>query len=164
MKSKNPSKHRVPRGAAASGGRSGTGGRAITLDFVQYRIEAFNREQGGGVLVRKDRNGYTLVREESGMPIARLRPKDDKGQYEVLYWSPDTDRWRAVGLHGGTILALRRSPRFHRRRSHGLLLDVRGWFDGQARRQSCGAVARTELDGRTEGLQNRRQHPQSRPD
>ena len=50
MKSKNPSKQRVPRGAAASGGRSGTGGRAITLDFVQYRIEAFNREQGGGVI------------------------------------------------------------------------------------------------------------------
>ena len=50
MKSKNPSKQRVPRGAAASGGRSGTGARAITLDFVQYRIEAFNREQGGGVI------------------------------------------------------------------------------------------------------------------
>ena len=85
---------------------SGPRGRAITLDFVQYRIEAFNREQGGGVSVRKDRNGYTLVREETGMPVARLRPKDVKGQYEVLYWSPDTDRWRAVGLHGGTVLAL----------------------------------------------------------
>jgi hypothetical protein len=47
-----------------------------------------------------------LVREESGIPIARLRPREEKGQYEVLYWSPDTDRWRAVGLHGGTILSL----------------------------------------------------------
>ena len=24
----------------------------------------------------------------------------------MLYWSPDTDRWRAVGTHGGTVLAL----------------------------------------------------------
>ena len=107
MKSKNPPKHRVPRTGADSGGHVGaTGGRAITLDFVQYRIEAFNREQGGGVIVRKDRNGYTLVREETGVPVARLRLKDAKGNYEVLCWNPSTDRWRAVGLHGGTILAL----------------------------------------------------------
>jgi hypothetical protein len=106
MKSKNPSNHRVPGGTASSHGGSGLSKRAMILDFVQYRIEAFNREQGGGVSVRKDRNGYTLVREESGIPIARLRPREDKGQYEVLYWSPDTDRWRAVGLHGGTILSL----------------------------------------------------------
>src|ERR1700677_3377520 len=106
MKSKNPPKQRVPRGDAAAAGRSGTGGPAVILDLVQLRIEVFNREQGGGVLVRKDRNGYTLVREESGVPIARLRPKDDQGKYEVLYWNPETDRWRAVGLHGGTILRL----------------------------------------------------------
>ena len=106
MKSKNPSNQRARRDGAASGDRAGAGARAITLDFVQFRIEAFNREQGGGVVVRKDRNGYTLVREESGVPIARLRPKDANGKYEVLYWSPDTDRWRAVGLSGGTILAL----------------------------------------------------------
>jgi hypothetical protein len=106
MKSKNPSRRRVTGGAASSGDRSGPQGRAITLDFVQYRIEVFNREQGGGVTVRKDRNGYTLVREESGIPVARLRPREDKGQYEVLYWSPDTDRWRSVGLLGGTILSL----------------------------------------------------------
>ena len=107
MKSKNPSKHRVRGARTASGGHVGTtGGRAITLDLVQYRIEAFNREQGGGVIVRKDRNGYTLVREESGVPVARLRLKDSRGNYEVLCWSPGTDRWRAVGLHGGTVLAL----------------------------------------------------------
>jgi hypothetical protein len=104
MKSKNPSKQRVRRGGGTSRGQSSASARAITLDFVQYRIEAFNREQGGGVVVRKDRNGYTLVGEESGVPIARLRPKDTK--YEVLCWSPDTDRWRAVGLNGGTVLPL----------------------------------------------------------
>jgi hypothetical protein len=106
MKSKNPSKQRVRRGGGTSPGHSDVGARAITLDFVQHRIEIFNREQGGGVVVRKDRNGYTLVAEESGVPIARLRPKDPKGNYDVLYWSPDTDRWRAVGTTGGTILPL----------------------------------------------------------
>jgi hypothetical protein len=106
MKSKNPSDQRVRRGGGTSHGHSGAGARAITLDFVQFRIEAFNREQGGGVVVRKDRNGYTLVGEDTGVPIARLRPKDPKGNYEVLYWSPDTDRWRAVGENGGTTLPL----------------------------------------------------------
>ena len=106
MKSKNPSNQRARRDGAASGDRAGAGARAITLDFVQYRIEAFNREQGGGVVVRKDRNGYTLVGDESGVPIARLRPKDPSGKYEVLYWSADTDRWRAVGENGGTVLPL----------------------------------------------------------
>jgi hypothetical protein len=106
MKSKIPPKQRVRRGGPASGGHPSASARAITLDIVQYRIEVFNREQGGGVIVRKDRNGYTLVREESGVPVARLRPKDAKGNYEVLYWSPDTDRWRAVGSIGGTVLAL----------------------------------------------------------
>jgi hypothetical protein len=106
MKSKNPSKPRVPRSSAGSRSGPATTGRAITLDFVQFRIEAFNREQGGGVNVRKDRNGYTLVREDTGVPIARLRPKDAQGKYEVLYWSAETDRWRAVGTLGGTILPL----------------------------------------------------------
>jgi Protein of unknown function (DUF3024) len=106
MKSKNPTNQRFPRGAAGSGSRSDTTGRAMTLDFVQHRIEAFNREQGGGVIVRKDRNGYTLVRDDTGVPIARLRPKDTQGKYEVLYWNADTDRWRAVGTLGGTVLTL----------------------------------------------------------
>ena len=106
MKSKNPSKRRVPRGASASASRAGNGGRAVILDFVLHKIEAFNRELGGGVFVRKDRNGYTLIRDDTGVPIARLRPKDTKGHFEVLYWSPDTERWRTVGLFGGTILPL----------------------------------------------------------
>jgi hypothetical protein len=106
MKSKNPSKRRAPRGAPASASRADSGGRAIILDFVLHKIEAFNRELGGGVLARKDRAGYTLMRDDTGAPIARLRPKDTKGNFEVLYWSPDTERWRTVGLFGGTILPL----------------------------------------------------------
>jgi hypothetical protein len=106
MKSKNPSKQNRSRATAGSGNRPDASGRAIILDFVLHRIETFNREQGGGVIVRKDRNGYTLVRDDSSTPIARLRPKDGEGKYEVLHWSDQTDRWRTVGNLTGTILSL----------------------------------------------------------
>jgi hypothetical protein len=106
MKSKKLPRQGVRRGAAASATPTAGSGRAVILDFVQHRIEAFNREQGGGALVRKDRNGYTLIREDTGMPIARLRPKDHTGNFEVRCWSPDTERWRSVGFYGGTVLSL----------------------------------------------------------
>jgi hypothetical protein len=108
MKSNNPPDQRLrarsdprPRGASARG-------KAVILDFVQSRIEAYNREQGGGIFVRKDRRGYTLIREDSGVPVARLRPrpKGDPGRFEVLYWSLFHESWRPVGTFGGTILAL----------------------------------------------------------
>jgi hypothetical protein len=79
--------------------------QAVILDFVQSRIEAFNQQHGGGVFVRKDAKGYTLIREDSGRPVARLRPKD-QGRFEILYWNPFHDRWRSVGAFGGTILSL----------------------------------------------------------
>jgi hypothetical protein len=71
----------------------------VILDFVQSRIEVYNREHGGGVFVRKDSRGYTLIREDDGMPIARLRPRS-QGQFEILYWNPYHDRWRPVGSWG----------------------------------------------------------------
>jgi hypothetical protein len=106
MRSKNPSNERIPRAAAGASGRARGSAQAVILDFVQHRIEAFNREQGGGASVRKDRNGYTLVREDTGVPIARLRPKDNKGSFEVFYFSPDTDRWRSAGLIGASAMSL----------------------------------------------------------
>jgi hypothetical protein len=108
MKSNNPPERRV-RGRSDPRPRSASArGRAVILDFVQNRIEAYNKEQGGGVYVRKDRSGYTLIREDSGMPVARLRPKakEDPGHFEVLYWSPFHESWRPVGARGGTMLAL----------------------------------------------------------
>ena len=106
MKSKKPPNPRVNSGAVAPARDSEQKGEAIILDFVQSRIEAFNQEQGGGVSVQKDSKGYTLVREDTGLPIARLRTKDARGNFEVLYWNPFTGRWRRVGEFGGTILSL----------------------------------------------------------
>ncbi|MHB1561096.1 MAG: DUF3024 domain-containing protein [Isosphaeraceae bacterium] len=104
MKSKHPPGQPARRRAVTVADRRQSGGRAVILDFVQSRIEAFNDEHGGGVSVRKDAHGYTLVRDDEGIPIARLRPKG-QGLFEILYWNPFHARWRSVGSFG-TVLAL----------------------------------------------------------
>lgn len=105
MKPKKPPAAKAHRKRSAAG-RPRMSGRAVVLDFVQSRIEAFNEEHGGGVLVRKDAHGYTLLHQDDGTPIARLRPREAGDRFEVLYWSPMSERWRPVGPFGGMILAL----------------------------------------------------------
>ncbi len=108
MKPKKPTAPGSSRGRSSSTDR-GSGlerRRAVVLDFVQSRIEAFNADRGGGVSVRKDPHGYTLLRIDDGSPIARLRPQGSGDRFEVLYWSVISERWRAIGPFGGMILAL----------------------------------------------------------
>jgi len=106
MKSKNSPKRRAPDRAERSSAKTNRRDTSVIIDFVQSRIEAFNREQGGGVIVRKDARGYTLISEDTGTPVARLRPKERGSRFEVLRWSPDEDCWRPVGMVGATVLAL----------------------------------------------------------
>ncbi len=106
MKSKNSPNRRAPARAAHPPAKRSRRDASVIIDFVQSRIEAFNREQGGGVSVRKDARGYTLIREDTGTPIARLRPKERGSRFEVLRWSPDQDRWRPAGMMGTTVLSL----------------------------------------------------------
>jgi hypothetical protein len=106
MKSKKPSRPRPNQGTGASAAGAADKERAVVLDFIQCRIEAFNQEQGGGVAVRKDAHGYTLVDQDTGAPVARLRPRENGNRFEVLYWSPFRERWRQVGPFGGMILSL----------------------------------------------------------
>ncbi len=106
MESKKPPKRRA-KSSVATRARRDTGGEGpVILDFVRSRIEAFNREQGGGVLVTKDDTGYTLTGEGTGLPVAKLRPKGKKGDFQVLYWNRETDRWRIVSLFGGSVFSL----------------------------------------------------------
>jgi hypothetical protein len=105
VKPKKRSRTHIARDASRSV-RADDGERAVVLDFVLYRIEAFIRRQGGGVTVRHDRMGYTLFGEETGAPFARLRPKVAKYRYEVLYWSRETKRWRSASPYPGTDLPL----------------------------------------------------------
>lgn len=37
-------------------------------------IEAFNQAKGGGVIIQRAAKGYSLFREDNGIPAARLRP------------------------------------------------------------------------------------------
>ena len=43
-------------------------------DVILARIEVFNETQGGGVMIRKAARGYSLFRENTGQPVARMRP------------------------------------------------------------------------------------------
>ncbi len=112
MKSKHTAGHLVRRikGKTTAEATRATTGEPIILDFIQSRIELFNEQHGGGVSVRKDARGYTLIREDDGIPVARLRPKGE-GLFELLYWSPFHERWRPVGSFG-TVLALDESLEF----------------------------------------------------
>jgi hypothetical protein len=75
------------------------------VDDILARIEAFNTEQGGGVLVQKAGRGYSLVREDTGKPVARLRPTGTGDQVEVMWWS-HRDKWDQIGDFGPMVLSL----------------------------------------------------------
>ncbi|APW63168.1 hypothetical protein [Paludisphaera borealis] len=77
----------------------------VVPDFVHSRILAFTAENSHGVGVRKDRHGFTLFREDTGDPVARLRPQGEH-QFAVLYWSRFGQRWRTIGDFGDMILRL----------------------------------------------------------
>ena len=95
----------------------------MILDFVKCRIEAFNREQGGGVAVTKDDTGYTLTSEDTGIPVAKLRRKGKRGEFQVLYWNRETGRWRMVSLFGGSVFSLDEALDFISNDPDGVLLE-----------------------------------------
>ncbi len=106
MKPRKPAKPRTRRSAATAPDKTDDPDKAVVLDFIQSRIEAFDLEHGGGVCVSKDPHGYTLWRMDNGLPLARLRPRESGGRFEVLYWSPFHERWRPIGVFGGMFLSL----------------------------------------------------------
>ena len=74
-------------------------------DPLLERIEAYNVQQGGGVIIRRANKGYSLFVEEDDTPIARLRPTGYDDEVEVLWWS-HRDKWEQIGDFGGVILPL----------------------------------------------------------
>lgn len=74
-------------------------------DPLLDRIEAFDKEMGGGVIIRRASGGYSLFVEEDGSPIARLRPTGEDDDVEVLWWS-HRGRWEQIGDFGGVVLPL----------------------------------------------------------
>ena len=74
-------------------------------DPILARIEAFDRDNGGGVTVCKTRGGYTLTLTATEAPIARLKPEGSGDAMRVYYWSWQ-NRWKDVGDMGGLVLLL----------------------------------------------------------
>jgi len=74
-------------------------------DKLLARIEAFNKDQGGGVLIQKAAKGYSLFREDTGRPIARLRPTGKGDQVEIMWWS-HRDKWDQIGDFGPMVMSL----------------------------------------------------------
>jgi hypothetical protein len=76
----------------------------MTADAMRERIEAFNQERGGGVIVQKIARAYSLFSEHSGGPIARLRPTGEADKVQVLWWNGE--RWAASGPFGIATMPL----------------------------------------------------------
>jgi hypothetical protein len=77
----------------------------VKADEMLARIEAFNETQGGGVLIRKAAKGYSLFREDTREPVARLRPTRRGDQVEVMWWS-HRDKWDQIGDFGPMLMSL----------------------------------------------------------
>src|SRR3954454_2565243 len=76
-------------------------------DPMLERIEAFNRSGGGGVVVRRAANGYSLYSERSGGPVARLKPTGEDDKVRVLAWH--REKWAASGPFGVPTMTLHRA-------------------------------------------------------
>lgn len=74
-------------------------------DKMRQRIDAFNEAHGGGVVVRKAAKGYSLFREDSGKPIARLRTAGTGDLVEVMWWS-HREKWEQIGDFGPMVMPL----------------------------------------------------------
>ncbi len=74
-------------------------------DDLLARIEAFNKANGRGVTVQKAAGGYSLFREDTGQPVARLRPYGKGDQVEVMWWS-HRDKWDQIGDFGPMVMSL----------------------------------------------------------
>jgi hypothetical protein len=84
---------------------------AKKTDDILAKIEAFNEAKGGRVIIQKAAKGYSLFREDSGRPIARLRPTGKDDLVEVMWWS-HRDKWEQIGEFGGIVLPLEQALKY----------------------------------------------------
>ena len=72
----------------------------VKSNAMLERIVVFNQAQGGGVLIEKRSNGYSLFREDNGSQIARLRPSEKEDLVEILWWS-HRGKWEQIFVGAG---------------------------------------------------------------
>ena len=44
--------------------------------------------------------------DDGWRPVAKLRRKGKRGDFQVLYWNRESQRWRLVNLFGGSVFSL----------------------------------------------------------
>ena len=74
-------------------------------DAMVDRIVAFNEANGGGVLIKRWSNGYSLFREDNGRPIARLCPSSKDDLVQILWWS-HRGKWAQIGDFGPMTMSV----------------------------------------------------------
>ena len=74
-------------------------------DLLLERLEAFCRAHD----VRADRKGHgvSLLSTRTGAPVARLRPTDEAGKVQVMWWNGK--HWGASGPFGTPTMTLERA-------------------------------------------------------
>ena len=80
-------------------------------DLMLKRIEAFNQAKGGGVSIRKTAKGYSLFREDTGEPVARLCPTGQADKVEIM-WRSHRDKWEQIGGFGPMVMPLGKALEF----------------------------------------------------
>jgi len=80
-------------------------------DPMLQRIEAFNQANGGGITIQKTAKGYSLFRENTGEPVARLRPTGQADKVEIMWWS-HRDKWDQIGDFGPLVMPLGKALEF----------------------------------------------------
>ena len=89
-------------------------------DPMLERIEAFNKANGGDVIVRRTRGGYSLFSEsQEGAPVARFRGTGNGDEVEVMWWS-HRDKWDHIGDFGGEVMSLDEALEFVAKDSMGI--------------------------------------------
>ena len=101
------------------------------VDPVLARVEAFDREAGGGVTLDWHRGCYTLTLTETDAPIARLEAEGPGDRMRVQYRSSQ-GRWKDVGDMGGPRAPTGRGARNNGQHRHLLDLSLSKFVQGRA--------------------------------
>jgi hypothetical protein len=105
-------------------------------DSVLQTMTEYFEARGVPVMVRHVNKGYSII-HESGVPVARFRPKaGEKDLFEVCWWKGDSSRWSRIGDFGGMIMGLEDALEY-------VLSDPEGLFWMAVRRDTSSIPFRT---------------------
>ena len=127
-------------------------------DSMLKRIEAFNQARGGGVVIQKAAKGYSLFREDTGKPVARLRPDRQRrsGGDPVVELPRQVGADRRFWTYGH---AVGRGPGLHFARPRGRVLGIDDGESWIPKSGKMGWLDKARLKGPLSGLLGCRMQP-----